>query len=219
MPMHEIKPTGHEAEARSEAPRIARETQEEQDDRSGKRNKLHRAPPKRGRRDPIIFSDDDLPDGPTPHRDAILIVMDVNGATVRRVFVDTGSSVNVMYLETFTKLGLTKENLHQVRTPLVGFTGNSIEPEGCITLTIEIGEYPRVRAINMEFVVVDLKSAHNIILERPGLEDLGAVVSLEHLCLKFRTPEGVGTIICDRQAARSCYLLACRQIGSQDLQV
>nr|GLL33520.1 uncharacterized protein LOC109158413 [Ipomoea trifida] len=26
MPMHEIEPTGHEAEARSEAPRIARET-------------------------------------------------------------------------------------------------------------------------------------------------------------------------------------------------
>nr|GMC94591.1 G-type lectin S-receptor-like serine/threonine-protein kinase At1g67520 [Ipomoea batatas] len=38
--MHEIELTGHEAEARSEAPRIARETQEEQDDRSGKRNKL-----------------------------------------------------------------------------------------------------------------------------------------------------------------------------------
>ncbi|XP_031095148.1 uncharacterized protein LOC115999438 [Ipomoea triloba] len=121
MPMHEIEPTGHEAEARIEAPRIAREAQEEQDDRSGKRNKLvihminggpvggdsarekkrwarqlyigaiqHRAPPKRGRRDPVIFSDDDLPDGPIPHRDAILITMDVNGATVRRVFVDTG---------------------------------------------------------------------------------------------------------------------------------
>ncbi|XP_031090841.1 uncharacterized protein LOC115995830 [Ipomoea triloba] len=137
----------------------------------------HKAPPKKGRRDPIIFSDDDLPEGPTPHRDTILIAMDVNGATVRWVFVDTGSIVNVMYLGTFTKLGLTKENLHQVRTPLAGFTGDSIEPEGCITLPIEIGEYSRVRAMNMEFVVVDLKSTHNVILGRPGLEDLGAIGS------------------------------------------
>nr|GMD63552.1 uncharacterized protein LOC109157228 [Ipomoea batatas] len=167
--------TRHKAEARRETPEIARETQEEQDDRSKKRNKLvihmiyggpvggdsalerkrwarqlyigaiqHRVQPNRGRRDPIIFSDDDLPDGPTPHRDVILIAMDVNGATVRRVFVDTSSSVNVMYLETFTKLGLTKENLHQVRTPLTGFTGDSIELEGCITLPIEIREYPKL---------------------------------------------------------------------------
>nr|GMC95854.1 hypothetical protein Iba_chr05cCG12580 [Ipomoea batatas] len=33
MPMHERAPTGHEAKARREAPEIARETQEEQDDR------------------------------------------------------------------------------------------------------------------------------------------------------------------------------------------
>ncbi|XP_031099815.1 uncharacterized protein LOC116004015 [Ipomoea triloba] len=71
----------------------------------------------------------------------------------------------------------------------------------------------------MEFVVVKLTSTHNIILGRPGLEDLGAVVSLEHLCLKFRTPEGVGVARCDQRIARSCYLKACRSIGEKDMRI
>nr|GMC77908.1 uncharacterized protein LOC109157228 [Ipomoea batatas] len=137
------------------------------------------APHKKGRRDPITFYYDDLPDGPTPHRDDILIAMDINGATVRRVFVDTRSSVYIMYLETFAKLGLAKENLHQVMTQLAGLTRDIIEPEGCITLPVEFGEYPRVREINMEFVVVNLRSTHNIILGRPSLEYLEAISDRE----------------------------------------
>lgn len=43
----------------------------------------------------------------------------------------------------------------------------------------------------MEFVVVRLNCTYNVILGRPGLEDLGALVSVENLCMKFSTPEGV----------------------------
>ncbi|XP_031106330.1 uncharacterized protein LOC116010979 [Ipomoea triloba] len=42
---------------------------------------------------------------------------------------------------------------------------------------------------------------------------------MEHLCLKFPTPTGVGTARGDQKVSRSCYLKACRQIGSRDLQV
>ncbi|XP_019166899.1 PREDICTED: uncharacterized protein LOC109162671 [Ipomoea nil] len=60
-------------------------------------------------REPITFTDKDLPTGETPHRDALVIAMDISGVVVRRILVDTGSSVNVLYLETFTKMGLTRE--------------------------------------------------------------------------------------------------------------
>ncbi|XP_031104440.1 uncharacterized protein LOC116007921 [Ipomoea triloba] len=221
----------------------------------------HAVAPKKPRRDPIIFTDDDIPHGTVLHRDALMIAIDIKGTVVRRVFVDTGSSVNVMYAvfvdtgssvnvmyadtfnklgldqtkyadtfnklgldqtklaDTFNKLGLDQTKLVPVRTPLAGFTGDSIEAEGRIVLPVEIGQYPRVRKLDMEFVVVKLTSTHNIILGRPGLEDLGAVVSLEHLCLKFRTPEGVGVARCDQRIARSCYLKACRSIGEKDMRI
>ncbi|XP_031099813.1 uncharacterized protein LOC116004014 [Ipomoea triloba] len=66
----------------------------------------HAVAPKKPRRDPIIFTDDDIPHGTVPHRDALMITIDIKGTVVRRVFVDTGSSVNVMYADTFNKLGL-----------------------------------------------------------------------------------------------------------------
>ncbi|XP_019194876.1 PREDICTED: uncharacterized protein LOC109188702 [Ipomoea nil] len=170
-------------------------------------------------REPIVFTDRDLPAGETPHRDALVIAMDISGVVVRRILVDTGSSVNVLYLETFTKMGLIREQLNPVKTPLAGFTGDSVEAEGSITLPVEIGSYPDVQKLNMKFIVVNLACSHNAILGRPGLEDLGALISIEHLCLKFRTPNGIGTIRCDRKVARDCYLQACRGMGKREMQV
>ncbi|XP_019183802.1 PREDICTED: uncharacterized protein LOC109178721 [Ipomoea nil] len=123
--------------------------------------------------EPIVFPNKDLPAGETPHRDALVIAMDINGVVVRRILVDTGSSVNVLNLETFTKMGLTREQLRPVNTPLAGFTGDSVEAEGSITLPVEIGSYPDVQRLSMKFIVVDLACSHNAILGRPGLEDLG----------------------------------------------
>ncbi|XP_019172919.1 PREDICTED: uncharacterized protein LOC109168362 [Ipomoea nil] len=170
-------------------------------------------------REPIVFTDKDLPAGETPHRDTLVIAMDINGVVVRRILVDTGSSVNVLYLETFTKMGLTREQLRPVNTPLAGFTGDSVEAEGSITLPVEIGSYPNAQQLSMKFIVVDLACSHNDILGRPGLEDLGALISIEHLCLKFRTPNGIGTVRCDRKVARDCYLQACRGMGKRGMQV
>ncbi|XP_031106343.1 uncharacterized protein LOC116010996 [Ipomoea triloba] len=147
---------------------------------------------KKQRREPIIFTDDDLPDGPLPHRDALVITLDINNTIIHRVLVNTWSSVNVMYYDMFTKLGLTRKQLAPVRTPLSGFTGDSIETEGSINLEVEIGTAPHVKRWEVKFVVTKIECAHNIILGRPALEDLQSVISMEHLCLKFPTPTGVG---------------------------
>ncbi|XP_031102019.1 uncharacterized protein LOC116005926 [Ipomoea triloba] len=170
-------------------------------------------------REPILFTDEDLPRSQHPHRDALVIAMDVHGTVVRRVLVDTGSSVNILYLEVFERLGLQRNKLKPVKTPLAGFTGDSIESEGSICLPVEIGTFPNLRSIDMEFVVVDLSCSHNMILGRPRLEDLGALISLEHLCLKFLTPNGIGVARCDQKAARDCYLQSCREIGKKDLRI
>ncbi|XP_031131879.1 uncharacterized protein LOC116033265 [Ipomoea triloba] len=115
-------------------------------------------------REPILFTDEDLPRSQHPHRDALVITMDVHGTVVRRVLVDTGSSVNILYLEVFERLGLQRNKLKPVKTPLAGFTGDSIESEGSIRLPVEIGTFPNLRSIDMEFVVVNLSCSHNMIL-------------------------------------------------------
>ncbi|XP_019179714.1 PREDICTED: uncharacterized protein LOC109174927 [Ipomoea nil] len=143
---------------------------------------------KRTRREPITLIDDDFPDGPLPHRYALVIKLELKDIIIHRVLVDTGSSVNVMHYDTFTQLGLSRKQLSQVRTPLSGFTEDSIETEGSITLEVQIGTPPHVKRWEVEFVLVKISCTHNVILGRPTLDDLRCIISMEHLCLKFPTP-------------------------------
>lgn len=62
---------------------------------------------------------------------------------VRRVLVDTSSSVSVFFHETFTKLGLKNDQLRFVQTLLFGYTSDSIEGDGSITLSVKVGQYLR----------------------------------------------------------------------------
>ncbi|VFQ98265.1 unnamed protein product [Cuscuta campestris] len=98
-------------------------------------------PPRRKhtRREPIVFTDRDLPPTGEDHNDPLVITMDINGVDVARVLVDTGSSVNILYLETFQKLRLCRTQLEPLKTPLSGFTGDTVEAEGSIVLPVELG--------------------------------------------------------------------------------
>ncbi|VFQ62952.1 unnamed protein product [Cuscuta campestris] len=146
------------------------------------------------------------------HNDPLVITMDINGADVGRVLVDTGSSVNVLYLETFKKLKLDRSQLEPLQTPLSGFTGATIEAEGTITLPVELGTGSKVVSKRMKFVVVDIHCVHNAILRRPGINQVRAIISMTHLCMKFYTPHGIGEERGDRKNARSCNLEAVKKM-------
>ncbi|VFQ60791.1 unnamed protein product [Cuscuta campestris] len=144
------------------------------------------------RREPIVFTDRDLPPTGEDHNDPLVITMDINGVDVARVLVDTGSSVNILYLETFQKLRLCRTQLEPLKTPLSGFTGDTVEAEGSIVLPVELGSGEKTVWKKMRFIVVDIKCVHNAILGRPGINKVGAVISMPHLCMRFHTPGGVG---------------------------
>ncbi|VFQ68167.1 unnamed protein product [Cuscuta campestris] len=107
---------------------------------------------KKGRREPIVFSDEDLPLILSPHRTPLVISMAIHKFFVKRILVDTGSSVNVLYWEAAQQLGIRKEDLTKLNMPLSGFTGDIIEPEGSIKLDIIIGEHPKIAVLEKETV-------------------------------------------------------------------
>ncbi|XP_031096983.1 uncharacterized protein LOC116001234 [Ipomoea triloba] len=143
---------------------------------------------KRSKQEPIVFTDRDLPSTGDCATEALVVTIDINGVDVQRVMVDMGSSVNVMYLDVFRKLQLDRSELTPVRTPLSGFTGAMIHPEGVIRVPVEVGTAPRVLRAVMEFVVVDLACVQPVILGIPGISQLGAIISMPHLCMKFQMP-------------------------------
>ncbi|VFQ68476.1 unnamed protein product [Cuscuta campestris] len=163
-------------------------------------------------REPITFTDRDLPPTGEDHNDPLVITMDIDGVDVARVLVDTGSSVNILYLETFQKLRLCRTQLEPLKTPLSGFTGDTVEAEGSIVLPVELGSGEKTVWKRMRFIVVDIKCVHNAILGRPGINKVGAVISMPHLCMKFHTPGGVGEIRGDQRNARECYARAVKRM-------
>lgn len=86
--------------------------------------------PKKHKKEPIVFTDRDLPIGGSTHSHALVISLNLNGTLVRRVLVDIGSSVNVMYHDVYVKLGLSEDQLIPLKTPLDGFTGDTVETRG-----------------------------------------------------------------------------------------
>ncbi|GJV69557.1 hypothetical protein Tco_1485066 [Tanacetum coccineum] len=79
----------------------------------------------------------------------------IEGFQVRRIYIDGGSSSEVMYEHCFRNLGTeTKAKLKEPRTPLVGFTGEVSCPIGTIDLNVTIGELGKLWTVTMEFVVV-----------------------------------------------------------------
>jgi len=58
-----------------------------------------------------------------PHNDPLVVQLKIATAMVRRVLVDTGSSVDIITLECFKKLQYSEKDLEATGTPLVGFGG------------------------------------------------------------------------------------------------
>lgn len=59
--------------------------------------------------------------------------------------------------------------------------------------------------------MVDHRSAYHGVLGRPALNELGAVTSIHHLCMKFPTDRGIATLRGDQMGSRKCYLNSLRK--------
>nr|XP_009409627.1 PREDICTED: uncharacterized protein LOC103991808 [Musa acuminata subsp. malaccensis] len=137
------------------------------------------------------------------HDDALVISARVANAQVRRIMVDTGSSADILYLDTFRKLGLARENMKPMCSALTGFTGDSISPLGAITLPLTLGAPPRSKTMMTTFLVVDLPTAYNAILGRTTLNKVRAVVSTYYQTVKFPTHAGVGEVTGSPQESKN----------------
>ncbi|XP_071939298.1 uncharacterized protein [Coffea arabica] len=144
------------------------------------------------------------------NHEAIVIDIVTNNYRVKKVYVDQGSAVDIMFYRMFKELGLRDDQLTPVRTPLVGFTGPPISSEGMITLMVTVGQAPKCRTVPVNFVVVKQSSPYNVFLGRPALNALRAIPSTFHLSVKFPTPGGIAEVHGDPEVARACYLATLR---------
>ncbi|CAA0828740.1 Unknown protein, partial [Striga hermonthica] len=98
----------------------------------------------------ISFKAEDVEGVVLPHNDALVITAEVAGFDVKRVFIDTGSSIDVMFYDRFVHINkeLNME-LKPVTTALYGFNGGEVMPMGEVSLPVALGsgELRKVRMV------------------------------------------------------------------------
>ena len=69
-------------------------------------------------------------------------MLTIEGFNTRRIVVDNGSSMNIIYLSTFQQLKLDPGRLRPFESPIVSFSGDRVYPKGIVTLMVTVGSYP-----------------------------------------------------------------------------
>ena len=75
-----------------------------------------------------------------PHDDALVIAGRIGNFQVKRQLVDTGCSVDILFLDVFEKMGYEHKALKPAHGPLRGFNGPMVSPLGVIDLPVTLEE-------------------------------------------------------------------------------
>jgi len=125
----------------------------------------------------MTFGPEDMSPLQAPHNDPLVVQLKIDTAMVRRVLVDMGRSVDIITMECFKKLQSSEEDLEATGTPLNGFRGQPTYPVGMKRLSVRIGEKDNSRTVNVNFLVVDVPMAYNIIIGHLTLSLVKAVIA------------------------------------------
>ncbi|XP_026422479.1 uncharacterized protein LOC113318525 [Papaver somniferum] len=114
--------------------------------------------------------------------------------------MDGGSSVNVLFYDTFKRMKLGDEQLMSSYYTIYGFNGAPTKPLGDIVLQVDTG----LMKVETLFSVVDAPSPYNAIIGRKWVHKLKGVATTYYQYPKFHTPDGVMEIKGDRASAKEC---------------
>ena len=109
-----------------------------------------------------------------------------------------------MYLDLFKGLGLKSQDLIKYDTPLVSFDRRVVIPKGQISLPVNV----EGKEVMVTFIVVSSFSSYTAILGSPWIHAMGAVSSILHVKVKFRTKQGVAVVWESQQVVRQCLVTA-----------
>jgi hypothetical protein len=145
---------------------------------------------------PITFDQAKHPDHvPSPGKYPLVVDPVIGDVRLTKVFMDGGSSLNIIYAET---LGLLRIDLSSVRAGAAPFHGiipwKRVQPLGQLDLPVCFGTPSNFRRETLTFEVVGFRGTYHTVLGRPCYTKFMAVPNYTYLKLKMPGPNGVITV-------------------------
>jgi hypothetical protein len=152
---------------------------------------------------PIGFDRSDHPPKiPCPRYHALVLEAQIGGFTSKKVFMDGGSSLNLIYADTLRKIKIPMDNLLPTETSFHGIVpGKPTYPLGAIHLDVIFSTPANFMKEKIEFEVVDWPSQYHAILGRPAFARFIAVPHYAYL--KLWMPANRGPLTISGSFARS----------------
>ncbi|XP_074374340.1 uncharacterized protein LOC141714737 [Apium graveolens] len=126
--------------------------------------------PKRYKPSPSLvlsFSDEDYASNIIRgHQDALVITAKIGTNTVKKILVDNGSSVDILYYHALARMDTGDRNLENTHSPLYGFICNEVKVVGTIGMPVLFDTMPCQVWKIVKFHVISANSSHNAILGR-----------------------------------------------------
>jgi len=117
----------------------------------------------------MVFGGKEAPRFAFPHNDPLVVEKKIASAVVRRILVDTGSSVDIITWDCLKKLTHPGRDIIPLVHPILGFGGQGVNPMGMIRLSVRFGDKTKSKSLEVGFLVIDVPMAYNVILGRPTL--------------------------------------------------
>ncbi|KAL0439146.1 UNVERIFIED_CONTAM: hypothetical protein Slati_2397600 [Sesamum latifolium] len=111
----------------------------------------------------------------TSHNDALVITASLANYEVGCIFIDSGSSADILFGEAYDQMQLGDVSLEKVNTSLYGFAGEVVHPRGIVSLPLTLGAGVARKTCMLKFLVVDVPFAYN------DLEGIDPRVIIHHL--------------------------------------
>ena len=122
----------------------------------------------------------------TPHYDALVLTVCINGFDVHRVLIDPGSAADLLHLPAFNQMRVSIDHLHSPGRILSGFNGATTLSIGDITFSVKAGPVTQ----QVLFSVVEDLGPYNAILGRAWLHAMKVVPSTYHQTISYLTEAG-----------------------------
>jgi hypothetical protein len=155
---------------------------------------------------PVMFSRADHPRKvPRPGHAPMVLKTQIGGYDIGRVFMDAGSSINLIYARTLKAMSISLESLKPTDCSFHRIVpGSANHPLGKIELDICFGNSSNYRREKLEFKVMDWPSQYHAILERLAFAKFMAVPHYTYLTLKIPGPKGTIMVQGSFEVSNTC---------------
>jgi hypothetical protein len=140
-----------------------------------------------------------------PGHAPMVLKAQIGGYDIRRVFMDAGSGINIIYARTLRAMCISLDSLKPIDCSFHGIVPGSVNyPLGKIELDVCFANSSNYRKEKLKFKVMDWPSQYHAILGRPAFAKFMAVPHYAYLTLKILGPRGTIIVQGSFEVSNTC---------------